>query len=281
MNLQKTSTLLTFFFLISTFLSPTTISDTTKPVIFSNIAQSEKRVLDDDPLRDEKLLTLTGHDHLTAEIIDRHSLIVGSKMVMSCQRSVYSWLVDNIRVSAALSRLFGSTYSLSPGFVYAYHGEDGEGLSIDFYRAYRDSASTVYVGDGEIKFFLFSISGSFINFLEYYNTGNTTMTAQSCMYVSVNNYVARLFTRIIFAISDVEEGIMEKILSLDDTAFRMVKTLIEDPHLYLMLKEPDTPAPEGASELAVNMRDTVVRKFSSEKARELGQLIETARLQMK
>jgi len=278
MNFQNIISLSIFFILIFTSLSPTAISETNKPVIFSNIAQSEKRVLDDDPLRDEKLLILTGHDRLTAAIIDRHSLVVGSKIVVACRRSVYAWMVDHIRVSAALSRLFGSTYTLSPGSVYEYHGDDGEGLSIDFYRAYQDSASTIHVGDGTVKIFLLPISGSFIDLIEYYNNDDTTMTTQSCMYIRVNNPVTRFVTRVLFAISDLEETIMKKILTLDDTTFKIVRMLIEDPHLYLMLKEPDTPAPEGASELAVKMRDTVVRESSVEKAQELGELIEKARL---
>ena len=55
----------------------------------------------------------------------------------------------------------------------------------------------------------------------------------------------------------------------------------EDPHLYRMLQEPDTPAPEGASALAVKMRETIVLESSRKGAQELGKLVEKARLQVR
>ena len=285
MNFQKTMTLFTFFLLIfAILLLSITISDTDevdKSAVFSNIAQSEKRILEKNILRDKKILSLTGYNSLAREIIDKHSLIVGSSIVLVSQSTVYSWLVDHIRVSAELSSFFGMNYSLTPGTEYAYHGEDSEGLSVDFNNAYSDSTSTIYVGEGEIKIFLFSISGSFVNFLEYNDTKNKTMIAQSCIYVRVNNPVTRLVANFIFAISDLEKGVMEKILTLDDTVYKIVLTFMEDPHLYLMLKEPDTSVMEGASELAVKMRDTIVRESSLIEALELGQLIEKARLNVK
>ena len=252
----------------------------TEPVAFSNIAQSEKRILKENLLRAKKILSLTEYNSLAKEIIDKHSLIVGSRIVLVSQSTVYSWLVDHIRVSAELSRFFGMNYSLTPGSVYEYHGEDSEGLSVDFNNAYSDSTSTIYVGEGKIKIFLFSISGSFVNFLEYNDTKNKTMIAQSCIYVRVNNPVTRLVANFIFAISDLEKGIMEKIFSLDDTVFKLVQIFMEDPHLYLMLKKPEAHAPDKASELAVRIRDTVVQESSLKESRELGQLVEKARLEV-
>ncbi|MFC1693175.1 hypothetical protein ACFL1R_06695 [Candidatus Latescibacterota bacterium] len=252
----------------------------TEPVVFSNIAQSEKRILKKNLLRDKKILSLTGYNSLAKEIIAQHSLIVGSSIVLVSQSTVYSWLVDHIRVSAALSRFFGMNYLLTPGSVYEYHGEDSEGLSVDFNNAYSDSTSTIYVGEGEIKIFLFSITGSFVNFLEYNDTKNKTMIAQSCIYVRVNNPVTRIVTNFIFAISDLEKGVMEKILTLDDTVYKIVLTFMEDPHLYLMLKKPEAHAPDKASELAVRIRDTVVQESSLKESRELGQLVEKARLEV-
>ncbi len=265
------------FFLLSfpSFTAPDADSDTNSAAL-SNIAGSQKRILKDDPSRDAKLLLLTGNDGLTAEIIKQHSLIVGTKIVLVGRQQVYYWLVEHIRTSAALSRLFGRKYVVSTGSVYEYHGEDGEGLSVDFYRAYIDSVSAVYTGSGKMKVFLLTISGSFINFLEYYNTDSTLLTSQNSMYIRVNNPVTRLVTNIIFAISDIERGLMEKILSLDDTVYSIVNIFMEDPYIYRMLKNPEAPVPEGASEIAVRIRDTVVRETSPGEARELGQLIENA-----
>lgn len=280
MNLKKLIPLPAFFLLFFVLLFPAVnapgTDTSTQPVTLPNIARSEKRILPNDPARDEKLLLLTGNDKLTAEIIDQHSLIVGTRIIMVCRRDVYAWLVDHIRASATLARIFGREYRVSPGSVYEYHGDDEEGLSVDFYRAYSDSTATVYIGDGEMKIFLFTISGSFINFLEYHNLDSKRITAQSCMYLRVNNPVTRFFTRIIFAISDIEKGLMEKITSLDDTVFSIVNEFMEDPYIYRMLREPETPVPEGASELAVRMRDAVVQETSPREARELGQLIEKA-----
>jgi len=284
MNLQKLTTLSSLFMLTYMLLFPNnTAPDTganTQFTPFSNIARSEKRILQDDPARNKKLLQLTGYDRLAAEVIDQHSLIVGTKIVMVCRRAVYAWLVDNIRASSALARIFDKKYWVSPGSVYEYHGNDGKGMSVDFYRAYSDSATTVYIGDGKIKILLFTISGSFLNFMEYHNTDSTLISAQSCIYVRLNNPVTRFLTDIIFAISDIEKGLMEKITTLDDTVFIIVNKFMEEPHLYSMLKEPEAPAPEGASELAIRMRDAVVQETSPDKARELGQLIEKARIEV-
>ena len=280
MNLQKLIKLLTISLLtLSLLFTGITASSTdtnTQPAALSNIAMSEKLILKDDPARDKKLLLLTGNDRLTAEVIDQNSLIVGTRIVMVCRRAVYSWLVDHIRTSAAIALIFGKKYVVSPGSVYEYHGNDGEGLLIDFYRAYSDSASTVYVGTGEMKIFLFTLSGSFINYLKYDNADSTRIATQSCIYVRVNNPVTRFITNMIFAISDIEKGLMEKITTLDDTVFIIVNAFMEDPYIYRMLKESESPAPEDASELAVRIRDTVVRETSTREARELGQLIEKA-----
>ncbi|MFC1539316.1 hypothetical protein ACFL6H_07825 [Candidatus Latescibacterota bacterium] len=242
------------------------------------MAKSEKRILTEDPLRDNILLTLTKNDSLTHEIILEHSLIAGSKIELVCRNDVYLWLVDNLRVSAALSRIYGKIYTVSPGKGYDYHGDDDDGLTVDFNRAYRDSVSTIFTGHGVMKLFLFSISGSFINFLEFSNIDNKNMIAQSCMYVKVDNPVTRFFTNVVFAISDVEEGIMEKMFTLDDTVFSIVKTFMEDPHLYLLLQNPDMPLPEGISDVAVRMRNTIFMETSRQKAAELGKMIENARL---
>lgn len=284
MNLQKLTALsalfLILFALLFSLIPATNTRVSTEPVTFSNIAKSEKLVLLDDTARDEKLLLLTGSDRLALKIIDQHSLVVGSKMVIVCRRNVYSWLVNHIRVSAALSQILGRDYRISPSSLYEYHGEDGEGLSVDFYCAYHDSASTIYIGNGKVKIFLFTISGSFINFLEHYNEDDTRMTAQNCMYVMLNNTVTRFLANIIFAVSDIEKGIMEKILSLDDVVFKVVKIFMEDPHLYLMLKEPEAHVPDGASEIAIRIKDAVVQESSLIEARELGQLIQKARIEV-
>ena len=280
MNLQKLITLSAVFLLIFALLYPPTtapcIDANTQPVTLSNIAMSEKLILKEDRARDEKLLLLTRNDRLAAEVIDQHSLIVGTRIVLVCRREVYSWLVDHIRTSAAIANIFGKKYVVSPGSVHEYHGEDKEGLSVDFYRAYSDSTSTIYIGNGEVKILLFTISGSFINFLEYNNSNSTQIVTQSCIYVRVNNPVTRFITNVIFAISDIEKGLMKKITTLDDTVFSIVNAFMDDPHIYRMLKEPEAPVPEGASELAVKIRDTVVKETSPQAARELGQLIEKA-----
>ncbi|MFC1541447.1 hypothetical protein ACFL50_03245 [Candidatus Latescibacterota bacterium] len=250
----------------------------TKPFIAPNLAKSEKRILTEYSVRDNKLLALTNNSTLTHEIILEHSLIAGSKIELLCRNDVYLWLVDNLRVSAALSRIYGKTYTVSPGKGYDYHGDDNDGLTVDFNRAYRDSVSTIYIGHGVMKLFLFSVSGSFINFLEFPNIDNKKMNAQSCMYVKVDNPVTRFLTNVVFAISDLEEGIMEKLFTLDDTVFSIVKTFMEDPHLYLLLQNPDAPLPEGISDVAVRMRNTIFMESSHQKAAELGKLIEKARL---
>jgi hypothetical protein len=249
-------------------------------IITPNLAKSEKRVLKEDPLRDKGLLSDTNHDPLTGEIIIEHSLIAGSKIELECRNYVYLWLVDNLRVSAALSGIYGNNYSVTPGKGYDYHGDDGDGLTIDFNRTHRDSSSTVFTGHGDMKLFLISISGSFINYIEFLNIDGRNMTAQSCMYVRVNNRVTRFLANVVFAISDVEEGIMKKMFTLDDTVYSIVKTFMEDPHLYSMLQNPDDPPPAGASDIAVRMRKIILMESSRPKARELGKLIERALLTM-
>ena len=244
----------------------------------SATAHSEKRVLPTDPARDATILVLTGNDSLATEILDRHSLIVGSKITMKARRDVYAWLVDHIRVSAALTRILGRKYQVSTGSLYEYHGEEGDDLSVEFFRAYRDSSSTIYIGTGDVKIFHIPVSGSFINYLEYYNVDGTRMVAQNCMYIMLNNRIKRFFANILLAVSDIETGLMEKLFSLDDTVFGLVHIFMEDPHLHHMLSHPEAPAPEGASEVAKRVRNTVVRESSREEARKLGQLIGKARL---
>ena len=79
------------------------------------------------------------------------------------------------------------------------------------------------------------------------------------------------------AISDIEKGIMERSFTLDETVFSLVQVFMKDPHLYRMLKTPEADAPDKASDIAIKMRDTVVRELSPEGARKLGLLIEKAR----
>jgi hypothetical protein len=246
--------------------------------IQSNIAKSEKSIFLDDPVRDRKLLMLTGNDKLTGEIIREHSLVVGSKMVLVSRRAVFAWLVENIKVSAALSRVFGGEYQISPSSLFEYHGDDGKGLSVDFYTGYRDSTTTILVGEGKIKFLYITFTGSFINLMEYSNLDSTHISTQNCMYVKVNNPVARLFTDVVLSISVIKQGIMEKLLSLDDTAFQIMKTFMEDSHLYGMLQNPYELPPEDTSDLALKMRDTIISESSPDIARELGKLIERARI---
>jgi len=250
------------------------------PVVSSNIPISEKRVLPKEPARDKKVLLLTGNDGLARDIIDRHSLVVGSKITMICRREVYAWLVNHLKVSASLTRILGRDYRVSPGSVYEYHGVEGKDLTVDFYRAYQDSTSTIYIGKGKIKIFHIPVSGSFINYLEYYNKDDTHIITQNCMYIMLNNSVKRFLVNIIFAVSDIETGILKKIFSLDDTVFKLLQVFMEDPHLYLMLTKPEADVPDGASALAVKIRDTVVRELSPEESRELGQLIEKARIEV-
>ena len=247
--------------------------------IESNKATSEKRILPDDPARDAKLLALTGNDRLAAEVIREHSLIVGSKMVLVSRRAFYAWLVEHIDISAAISRVFGRKYRITASPVYTYRGDDGEGLLVDFYPAYRDSSTTVLLGEGKMRLFHITLSGSFINYMEYRNVDETHLVAQNCMYVKVNNPVVRFVTHIVFKISDVERVIMGKLLTLDDTVFQIVKTFMEDSRLYPLLKNPYGLPSKDTSELAIKIRDAVITESSPETARELGALIERARIE--
>lgn len=272
-----------FLFVLALVYSGIPISskaETNKHGIQTNLARSEKRILPDDPVRDKKLLMLTGNDRLTSEIIRQHSLIVGSKMVVVSRRPVYSWLVEHVKISAALSRIFGKKYYVSPSSVYEYHGDDGEGMTIDFYSGYRDSTTMLLVGEGRMKLFHITFTGSFINFMEYSNLDNTHLSAQNCMYVKVNNPVARFVTNVVFAVSDIERGIMRKLLSLDDTVFQIMKTFMKDPYLYHMLQNPYDLTPADASDLVVKMRDAVINESSPDVACELGKLIEQARIEV-
>ena len=74
---------------------------------------------------------------------------------------------------------------------------------------------------------------------------------------------------------------MEKILALDDTVYKLVQTLMDDPHLYIMLKTPQSPVPEGASDIAIKIRDSIVRESSIKTAQELGELVEKARYEVR
>ena len=272
-----------FLFLLAFVYTGIPISskaETNKHSIQSNIARSEKRILPDDPVRDKKLLMLTGNDRLTSEIIGQHSLIVGSKMVVVSRRPVYAWLVEHIKVSAALSRIFGRKYYVSPSSVYEYHGDDGEGMTVDFYTGYRDSTTMLLVGEGRMKLFHITFTGAFINFMEYANLDNTHITAQNCMYVKVNNPVARFITNVVFAVSDIERGIMVKLLSLDDTVFQIMSAFMKDPYFYSMLQNPRGLPPEGSSALVIKMRDAVISESSPDVACELGKLIEQARIEV-
>ena len=211
------------------------------------------------------------------EIIDEHSLILGSRIEMAGRQKLYSWLVDHVEVSAAMSTVFGREYNITPGREFEYHGEDGEGLVVEFYRAYRDSGSTVLTGNGYVKLFLFTISGSFINFMEYQNIDEKSISAQNCMYVRVNNPLTRAFADFLFAVSDIEKGIMEKILSLDDTVVEAMNTFINDPHFGIMLRNPDMLPPEGASPRSIAMRDAVLGAAAPQDAMELAAYIFDAR----
>ena len=236
-------------------------------------------ILPEDTRRDEKLLMLTKHDSLTAVIIGRHSLIVGSKAEIVCRSPVFAWLVNHMNVSADLGSIMGTYYRVTPGTVYEYHGEDGKGLSVEFYSAYSDSHATVFTGVGEIKFLYITFSGSFINFLEYYNTSNR-MIRQNCMYVMINNPVTRFIVDIIFKVTHIEEAIKEKLQTMDVTTDKVVRILIEEPYIYLSLKNPEVPVPEGTIELTISMKNAIVRGSSLKEAQELGLLIEKARIEM-
>ncbi len=243
----------------------------------SNAAISEKRVLEEDPGRDALLLRLSGNDALAKNIIDKHSLIVGSKLTINCPPELYDWMVDNVSVSASLSRLYGRKYKVTPGDVYEYHGVDGDDSVLEFFRAYQDSVSTVYIGRGTIRVFHIPVGGSFINHLEYFRDDDGGSIVQNCMYIMVNNRINRFFASILFALSDVEKRVLEIIFSMDDTTLKIIRTFMEDPHLVDMLKRPDLAVPDEASDIAVRMRETILTETSPMETRKLGVLIEKAR----
>jgi len=278
----RTSKLVFFqlvFVLLLSAIKATDANDSPEHKTISRGSWSSQRILNDDTERDKMLLFLTANDKLVAEIINNNSLIVGTEGVMVCRRAVYAWFVNHISVSAKLAYICGRHYYVTPGSVYEYHGEDENGLLVDFYRAFQDSVSTVFVGDGEIKLFHFYISGSFINFMEYYDM-NKSMARQSCMYVKFNNPVVHFFANLIFLIPNTKRVIIEKLFNLDDTVNKMVTIFMEDPHFYRMLQRPEASAPDEASEVAVRMKNAVLKNTSPEETIKLGQLIEMARMEV-
>jgi len=246
-------------------------------VIQKNKASSERRILGEDPARDAKIISMTGNDSLTLRVLDEHSLILGSRIVIPGRRALYSWFVNHVEVSAAVSKAFGKKYRVTKGGRFQYHGEDGEGLVVDFYRAYNDSVSTILVGDGHVKVFFLTISGSFINYIEYGNVGGNSIFAQNCMYVRVNNAITRMFADFLFSISDIETGIMNKILSLDDTSLEAMDTFMTDRFLPDLLIHPDAEISNDIPKRDITLRDAIVKASSTKEAEALGRLIIDAR----
>jgi len=272
-------------FLISIFFSVLIFSDicgdssianaqTERP---SDSTRSVQRVLPDDITRDKKMLRLTQNDPLTQKIIKQQSLVIGSTLSLKSHRDVYAWFVDHIKVSAALAQFLGKDYQISTGSTFEYHGVDGDDLIIDFNRSHSDSSSTIYVGNGIIKIFHIPVSGSFINYIEYNNSGNGSVTAQNCMYIMLNNSLNRFLANILMAVSDIEKGIMKKMFSLDEISIEMVSYFMNDPYLYYMLKHPEAEYPAAVSKKTVTFKEIIVRESSPETAKYLGLILEKAR----
>ena len=55
---------------------------------------------------------------------------------------------------------------------------------------------------------------------------------------------------------------------------------MEDTHLFYILQNPYGLPPEDTSDIAVKMRDAIISESTPEEARELGKLIEQARIEV-
>jgi len=113
----------------------------------------------------------------------------------------------------------------------------------------------IYTGQGTLRVMGIPTGGSFVNVIEFDPLDGRTIATRSTIFVRVDNGLKRFLARVVFAVSDLEETIKEKLFELDGTVVKVLKQLLDDPALPALLAAPVTPEERAAYESLTGPRD--------------------------
>lgn len=202
---------------------------------------------------------------IATEVTGDPTLLVRSKADYGCPVELYNWCFDRVIELAEMGNYLGDSYRVErEGEL--YRGDDGKGLVVDFFVAHRSERAVIYTGQGTLTVMGIPSAGSFVNVIEFDPLDENTIRTRSTIHVRVDNGLKRFLARVVFAVSDLEETVKEKLFELDETVVKVLNQLLDDPALLPVLSSPATAA-EGAAWAALEDR---VAKASEPKKKEKG-----------
>jgi hypothetical protein len=228
---------------------------------------SIKRILQNEPEFENRIYDLSGKDQVAKDIMENSSLIVGSKLYTYGDHHFYHWLQENLVFSSKVTNLYGDNYKLTEADN-GFNGDDGKGLSITFRSVYFDSSMVIYIGSGHVKVLGMTHGGSFVNVIEYFDVAPGILCSQNRLFTKVDNSFKRFMVKVIFTLSNIEEGLMKKITMLDGTVIKMTNAMTLDPALPSKFRNP--PPAEKCDALVT----LTLKELSAQKLGELTKILE-------
>ena len=182
---------------------------------------------------------------ISIEVTGDPTLLVRSKAHYGCPVELYDWCFDRVVELAEMGNYMGDSYTVDrEGDL--YRGDDGSGLVVDFFAAHRSREAVVYTGQGTLTVKGIPSSGSFVNVIEFEALGERMIRTRSTIFVRIDNGLKRFLARVVFAVSDLEETVKEKLFELDETVVKVLNQLLDDPALLPLLSAPATADEEAA-----------------------------------
>ncbi len=181
------------------------------------------------------------------EVTPDPTILVRSTGDYGCPIELYRWCFDHVVPLAHFGNYMGDNYTVAQHGT-TYTGDDGNGLVVNFFETYRDDKTIVYSGRGTLEIMGIGSSGSFVNVLEFEPLNDRTIRTRSTIYVRVDSGFKRFVARVVFAVSDLENTIKEKLFELDGTVVAVLKQFLDDPELPGVLAAPPTAAEVAARE---------------------------------
>ena len=225
----------------------------------------ERKVIEGDQETEEWLRDVVREDQraIANRVLDDPTLVVSSIGTYGCPPDLYTWSYDQLVFLASFGNQMGDSYSLEARGQDRYFGDDGKGLEVEFAEAHRDDRAIVYTGSGKVTVMGIPSGGTFVNVIRYAERPDGFIDFDAYIYVRVNNSLKRFVAKVVFAVSDLEETIKEKLFEMDGTLIRVLRQLLDDPELVPRLRaDPTAEEALATRRLAAweNMRNPAQQK---------------------
>ena len=207
-----------------------------------HVADVQRSVISADSEVSQWILTSThgAQQEFAQKVVDDPSLVVHSSGIYGVPATLYNWAYDEVIPLAEFGNHLGDSYQIERSGE-GYHGSDGKGLNVEFVEAFRSATEIIYTGDGSVTVMGIPSSGQFVNVIRFTEIEKDLLDVEAYVYVRVTNGFKRFMAKVVFAISDIEETIKEKLFELDGTVIKALRQLLDDPSLLPVISQAQTP----------------------------------------